>query len=354
MTQTAAIILAAGKGTRMKSELPKVLHPLCGAPMVSWVIRALSEVGIKQSCLVLGDDVQRFEPLMSGFPNVSVAIQNNRLGTGDAAAACAWSFAGVTKPSYASGKHERGEVIEADHVLICTGDIPAVGADQYKAFVDFCLAEGADVGVLGMDVPDPKGYGRMVLQGSDLLKIVEEKDADAKTKAVTVCNTGILFFKATHLFELLGELTTSNAQKEYYLTDCVEKARARKLVCKAFVSKDFDQFLGVNDRKQLAELETLINKRLLDTHMKSGVSFHLPQTSFCERAVTIGPETEVGPGFHALGTSVIGKRCKIGANVSLENAVIGDDVIVGNNCEIKNTKVAAGKTVYSGSVLGMG
>src|SRR5690606_16129100 len=137
------------------------------------------------------------------WPSVSVAIQQNRLGTGDAAAACAWSFNDVTIPSYAAGRHQHGAVIDSEYVLICTGDVPAVPAEEYRLFMEFALSTRADVAVLGMDVPNPKGYGRLVMEGSNLKKIVEEKDADDVTRKITACNTGILFFKTKTLFALL-------------------------------------------------------------------------------------------------------------------------------------------------------
>lgn len=354
MARTAAIVLAAGKGTRMKSTLPKVLHEVCGVSMAGWVLRSLKEVGISDCCLVLSDELSPFRDLLAAWPSVSVAIQLNRLGTGDAAASCAWSFKDVTIPLYAAGRHQHGAVIDSDYVLICTGDIPAVPAEEYKCFMEFAHSAGADVAVLGMDVPNPKGYGRLVMEGSNLKKIVEEKDADDATRKITACNTGVLFFKTKMLFQLLSKLTTNNAQKEYYLTDCVQLAQEQGLVCSAYVSKNYEVFEGVNDRMQLASLEELINKRLIAGHMTAGVTFRLPQTSLVEADVVIGNDTEVGPGLTARGNTTVGSRCRIGAHVTLINAQIEDGVEIGGHSEIRNTRIAKGEKVYPGSILGIG
>lgn len=354
MTNTAAIILAAGKGTRMKSNTPKVLHEVCGLPLVGWVLRSLVEAGIKDSCLVLSDDLSPFADLLKEHPNVSVAIQQNRLGTGDAAASCAWSFKNVSVPSYAAGRHQHGKVLDSEYVLICAGDVPAVTAGEYSRFMQFALSEGADLAVLGMDVPNPTGYGRLVTEGNALVRIVEEKDADEAIRRITVCNTGILFFKTKVLFELLCHLTTANAQKEYYLTDCVEQARRKGLSCRAFVSINHGMYQGVNDRAQLASIEELINRRLIAAQMAAGVSFQLPATSLIEADVTIGNDTVIAPGFTARGRTKIGSGCKIGPHVSLINAEIGDGVEIGSLSEIRNTRIASGEKVYPGNILGIG
>jgi bifunctional UDP-N-acetylglucosamine pyrophosphorylase/glucosamine-1-phosphate N-acetyltransferase len=354
MNNTAAIVLAAGKGTRMKSNTPKVLHEVCGLPVVGWVLRSLAEAGIKDSCLVLSDDLSPFQPLLKEHPNVSVAIQQNRLGTGDAAASCAWSFKNVPVPSYAAGRHQHGKVLDSEYVLICAGDIPAVSSGEYGRFMEFALAEKADLAVLGMDIPEPTGYGRLVTEGNALVKIVEEKDADAATRRITACNTGILFFRTKILFDLLCHLTTNNAQKEYYLTDCVEIARSKGLTCRAFVSANYGMYQGVNDRSQLSAIEELINRRLITRQMTAGVSFKLPATSLIEADVTIGNDTVIDPGFTARGRTMIGSGCRIGPHVTLSNAEIGDGVEIGGQCDIRNTTIASGEKVYPGSVLGIG
>ena len=353
MKNTAAIILAAGKGTRMKSKTPKVLLDVCGIPVLEWVLRGLAKAGVNESCLIVSDETGPFKDVLAANSGLSVAIQKNRLGTGDAAASAAWSFAGVNIPSYAAGGHQHGKVLTSEYVLICAGDVPAPEPEEYQKFLKFCFDKNADVAVLGMDVPDPKGYGRLVTSGESLLKIVEEKDADEKTKKITVCNSGILFFKTKLLFELLCELTTNNAQKEYYLTDCVEKARSRGLTCWTYVSKNYKVFQGVNDREQLSSIECLINSRMIRGHMASGVSFQLPETTLLEVDVKIGSDTFISPGLTAKGKTSIGAGCVIGPHVTLIDSVIEDGVEVGGHSHIVNTTIKRGEKIYPGSVLGL-
>jgi len=353
MKHTAAIILAAGKGTRMKSKTPKVLLNVCGVPVLEWVLRGLKKSGVTDSCLIISDETLPFKDILAANPGLSVAIQKNRLGTGDAVASAAWSFANVKIPSYAAGSHQHGNVLSSEYVLICAGDVPAPEPDEYQSFLQFCFEKNADVAVLGMEVPDPKGYGRLVTAGESLLRIVEEKDADEEIKKITACNTGILFFKTTVLFELLGQLTTNNAQKEYYLTDCIEKARASGLVCWTLVSKNYKVFQGVNDRDQLSAVENLINQRMIRFHMASGVSFQLPETTLLEADVKIGSDTSVGPGLTAKGRTCIGSGCKIGSHVTLIDTIIEDGVEVGGHSHIINTTIRRGEKIYPGSVVGL-
>ncbi len=353
MKNTAAIILAAGKGTRMKSKTPKVLLSACGIPVLEWVLRGLAKAGVNESCLIVSDETQPFKEILAANSGLSVAIQKNRLGTGDAAASAAWSFSDVKIPSYAAGSHQHGKVLSNEYVLICAGDVPAPEPEEYQKFLQFCFDKNADVAVLGMDVPDPKGYGRLVTTGESLLKIVEEKDADEKTKKITACNTGILFFKTKVLFELLGELTTNNSQKEYYLTDCVEKARDKGLTCWTLVSKNYKVFQGVNDREQLSSIETLINSRMIRSHMVSGVSFHLPETTLLDADVKIGSDTFVSPGLTAKGKTIIGAGCKIGPHVTLIDAVIEDGVEIGGHSHIVNKTIKRGEKIYPGSIVGL-
>jgi bifunctional UDP-N-acetylglucosamine pyrophosphorylase/glucosamine-1-phosphate N-acetyltransferase len=353
MKNTAAIILAAGKGTRMKSKTPKVLLNVCGIPILEWVLRGLAKAGVNESCLIISDDTGPFKNILTANSGLSVAIQKNRQGTGDAAASAAWSFAGVQIPSYAAGGHQHGRVLNNEYVLICAGDVPAPEPEEYQKFLQFCFDKNAEVAVLGMDVPNPKGYGRLVTEGESLLKIVEEKDADEKTKKITACNTGILFFKTKVLFQLLCELTTDNAQKEYYLTDCVEKARNNGLTCWTLVSKNHQVFQGVNDREQLSSIECLINSRMIRSHMASGVSFHLPETTLLEADVKIGSDTFVSPGLTAKGKTQIGADCTIGPNVTLVDVVLEDGVEVGAQSYVVNTTIKRGEKIYPGSVIGL-
>lgn len=320
--KTAAIVLAAGKGTRMYSAVPKVLHPVAGRPMVRWVLDALRGAGVGQTCLVLSEERQGFEDFLGAEKDLTVAVQKNRLGTGDAVAAAAWSFAGVTPAPYAAGQALSGPKIQSDFVLVATADTPAITQGEIRTFLEALQKSGHGLGVLGMRVPDPKGYGRMVSRGPELLAIVEEKDADAETKKIDVCNTGYIACETALLFGLLHELKPDNSQKEYYLTDVVKHARARGLKPFMHVAAEYRDFAGINDRAQLADVEHWLIKRKARELMAKGVSIHLPDTVYIEGAVEAEADADIGAGCRLIGQTKIGAGAQIGAGSVIQDTVI--------------------------------
>ncbi|MBP6217127.1 MAG: NTP transferase domain-containing protein [Oligoflexales bacterium] len=262
----AAVILAAGRGSRMKSSIPKVLHPLKGKTLLEWVLTALDEAGVAELCAVLPAEHSEFEDVLAKQPDLSICIQTSTNGTAGAVAS-SYAFFGEKAPPYAQFSHLlRGRQSQASHVLICNGDTPALKGAVLREFMDFCLQEKASLGVLAMDIPKPQGYGRLVFSpdGRNLLRIVEEKDADEQTRAVRICNSGVIFAKTAYLFDILSRVTNQNQQREYYLTDCVslavEDARLKgEVKVVAFVSQDWRSFSGVNDPEQLKQVAELIS-----------------------------------------------------------------------------------------------
>ena len=345
-TGVAGLVLAAGKGTRMRSALPKVLHPLLGKPMLSYVHSALMDAGISSSGVVLGEDLSGFEGFLAEKTDISVAIQENRLGTADAVAAAIDLFPGAQRPPYAKGRVFQGQALDAHSVLICAGDIPAITASTLNRFVDRCLETNAELGVIGMRVTDPTGYGRLVLDREGCLKaIVEEKDADDPTRQINLCNTGVIFAKVERLFELLSELNASNAQGEYYLTDCFAAARAKDIKTQVLESEVWQDFCGVNNRMQLAEVEKLLARRRLDELMLSGVSCQLPDTIYIEHAVEVAPESYLAPNCYLKGQTKIGRSCRIGAGVVLDDVVVQDDAVIEPGCVLANCTIESGTKV---------
>lgn len=252
----AGLILAAGKGTRMKSDLPKVLHPVRQRTMLEWVMKAFAEADVTKLCIILGQDLSPFEPLLNNHPSLTVCIQEAQRGTADAVASAADAFSKAKKAPYNQSRLFKGRTIDSDYLLIGYGDMPALDGKLLSTFVSNCLENNADVGLIGMRHPEPKGYGRLVLDSNhSLLKIVEEKDADEQTKRINICNSGIVFAKTKVLFELLAEVTPNNAQGEYYLTDCFALAHKRGLCCHVHITDDYQSFNGVNDPTQLAAIE---------------------------------------------------------------------------------------------------
>ena len=254
-TKSAAIVLAAGKGSRMKSDLPKVLHQLAGKTLLTRVLVAIEGAGIDEVCLVLGDDLKPFEAFLAEHPQKRVAIQKEKKGTGDAVAAAAPLF-GQPLPGYCRAAIHQGPPLESSYVLVCYGDTPCLTPEVLKDFIHQFHTQNARLGLIAMDHPKPFGYGRVVLSESQKFeRIVEEKDADDATKSIHLCNTGIVFGEVELLFQLLQGLTANNQQKEYYLTDCFGMAQQEGIDVFVYKSSNHQLFAGVNTKEQLQELE---------------------------------------------------------------------------------------------------
>ena len=342
----AGIVLAAGKGTRMRSTRPKVLHTVLGRPMVGWVLDSLAKAGVKHSVLVIGPDHSPFAPFLQQHPELALAVQLRQKGTADAVAAAQGLFSsgnGARLIPYAEGSILRGHAMTATHVLICAGDTPALDGEELSRFVT--SHSTSDVAILGMEAADPKGYGRLVVVDGALTGIVEEKDADPETKKIRLVNSGVVLARREVLFELLEQVTPNNAQGEYYLTDVVKLAYQQGYVTTAHVATDANQFAGVNDRQQLATLEEWMLARRQREIMTKGVTLRLPKTIYIEAGVDVGEDSSVAPGASLFGNTRIGRRCSIGAGVTLRDAVIGDEAVIGDGAVIISSKVEKGASV---------
>lgn len=256
------LILAAGSGKRMNSDIPKVLHPIAGVPMLEWVIRALKNIPCDQVCVVLGQNSAQFKDVLDCYPDLAVAIQSDANGTAGAVAAAQSFFEGVSQVPFSKGTLLKGEKKKSKHVLICAGDTPALEVSILRDFIARCRSSSSKLGVLGMNIPNPSGYGRLVLskQGK-LLRIVEEKDADEHTKEIRLCNSGIIFAEVEFLFKLLGKIENKNAQGEYYLTESVRLAVESGEQVEVFLTDQWQTFVGVNDKEQLASLDKWFRER---------------------------------------------------------------------------------------------
>ncbi len=336
----------------MKSDLPKVLHKAAGLPMLDWVVRSLKSAGVDHQVVIIspamaadGRDAWR------RFPSAVFCVQNSARGTGDAAASAWPALKGVKKPGFADadllpGEASSGHQLHADEVIICAGDTPAISGAELARFVDHCRKESADLGVLAMRVPDPKGYGRIVTtsQGA-FAAIVEERDASAEQRQIDVCNSGVIFAKAAVLFGLLGDLRPENSQGEYYLTDCLGLAVKKGLRVCVHECLEWRDFLGVNDRSQLAAVERVLVRRLIDDMMKSGVTFHNPDSCHVEADCKVGPDSEIGQSVSMEGRTIVGRGCKIGANVTLDDVEIGDGAVIGAGSVVRHYVVNPGEYI---------
>lgn len=348
--QISAIVLAAGKGTRMKSTLPKVLHPIAGRPMVAWALKAVRDAGMKEITLVLGPDTNRFETFLRKNSNVRVAIQHQQLGTGDAVASAATAFCDASVPSYTKGELRSGEKIQSDWVMVVTGDTPAVRAATLKSFADQVLKSGKSLGVLGMNASEPRGYGRLLRDGKGgLTRIVEERDADSETKKITLCNSGIIMARTKRLFELLGSLVPNNSQNEYYLTDIFGLAAKGGEAAFVFDQGEAHEFAGVNDRVQLEAMERWMLEQRYQDLMRAGVTLHRPETIYIEANVELEQDVEIFPGVSLLGSSKISRGVYLGPGSVLTNINVGAGSNIGANCVLSDLNVMAGSHVPPGT-----
>jgi bifunctional UDP-N-acetylglucosamine pyrophosphorylase / glucosamine-1-phosphate N-acetyltransferase len=347
-----AIILAAGEGTRMKSDMVKVLHPVGGLPMVGHVARAAMAAGGSDVALVVGRDAEQVEAVVRPLVrDVSVHLQTERLGTGHAVLA-------------ARSAINRGY----DDLLVMFGDTPLIDAEAL-ALARQRLAGGAEVVVMGFRSADPTGYGRLVEEDGELIAIREHKDASEEERKIGFCNGGLMAIAGRDAVSMLEAISNNNAKGEYYLTDIVEVAHARgkKVVA---IEVDAASVLGVNTRVELAEVEALFQAKRRRELMLAGVSMTAPETVWLSWDTEIGPETTLepnvyfGPGVKIASGAVIHAFCHLeGASVA-EGAQIGPFVRLrpgaemgrkskaGNFVEVKKAKIGEGAKINHLSYIG--
>lgn len=347
-----AVVLAAGEGTRMQSDLPKILHQIANRAIVSHVLDAIRAAEVESVSVVIGPqrkDVE--EEVLKTAPHASVHTQQQRLGTAHAVLAA--------KSMLARG---------FDDIIIMFGDTPLVQPQTINRLRE-SLANGADVVVLGFEASDPEGYGRLLLEGDNLLAIREHKDASETELAIRLCNAGIMAISGAHALSLLEKVDNRNAKNEYYLTDVVEHARAAGLRTAALIA-DESQLLGINDRIQLSQAEAAIQARLRWAAMQSGVTLVAPETVFFSydtilgRDAIIEPHVVFGPGvvieegavvhaFSHLAGAVVRRNADVGPFVRLRpGADIGVNAHVGNFVEVKNATLGEGVKAGHLSYLG--
>jgi bifunctional UDP-N-acetylglucosamine pyrophosphorylase/glucosamine-1-phosphate N-acetyltransferase len=324
----AAVILAAGQGTRMKSALPKVLHPVAGAPMLAHVIAAARDAGAADVMVVIGHGADRVKEAFAET-GVNFALQAEQLGTGHALRCAVPALAGF----------------QGDLLLLC-GDVPLLRAETLTRLVQCHRSRQATVTVLTAEVANPRGYGRIIRKGDGVERIVEEKDATVAERAVREINTGIYVFAAPRVFELLAGLTNDNAQGEYYLTDVLAAARGAGETVAALAVTRAEEAMGINDRVQLAEAGRELRSRINDGHMRAGVTLVDPATTYIEAEVTIGADTVIHPGVHLRGRTVIGRDCEI------EPGVVITDCSLAERVHVKAGSVLSGSTVGAETDIG--
>lgn len=304
----SVIILAAGEGTRMKSDLPKVLHPVCGKSMIRWVIDTAKSLHPREIVVLLGHKAEEVEAHLSE-EQVSFTYQEERLGTGHAA-----------KIGVSALREDSGDI------LVLYGDSPMMDKKTLEDFISFHRSEKNTVTVLTASLDNPHGYGRIIRsEENEFLKIVEENDATESEKKVREINSGMYCFRGP-LMPLLKKIGNQNKKGEYYLTDAVEITKAEGKKVGAYQVSDETMILAANNRAELSELNTIMQRRINLRHMTEGVSILDPKTTYIEDSVQIGRDTIILPGTMLKGNTTIGKNCEIGPHSMLTNVKMGDNV----------------------------
>ncbi|SHF94414.1 bifunctional UDP-N-acetylglucosamine pyrophosphorylase / Glucosamine-1-phosphate N-acetyltransferase [Kaistia soli DSM 19436] len=347
-----AILLAAGEGTRMRSALPKVMHPVAGLPMIGHVLKSASAAGIGRFAVVVGSGAEAVERFVGkAAPSSHIFVQTERRGTAHAVLAARDALADP-----------------ADDVLVLYGDTPLVTPETI-ARLRAEIAAGAAVVVLGFRPADPTGYGRLIVEKGSLVAIREERDASPEERQIGLCNAGLMAFAGAGLLHLLASIGNDNAKREYYLTDAVGVAHAAGLPVVA-IEADANEVAGVNTRVELAEVEAIWQTRARRRAMLAGVTLVAPETVFfshdtlLEPDVTVEPNVVFGPAVTVESGAVIhafshleGARVEAGAAVGpfarlRPGAKLGPQAKVGNFVEVKNAEIGAGAKVSHLTYIG--
>ena len=320
-----AIILAAGQGKRIKSNLPKVLHKACGKEMVNHVIDTMREAGIDDVNVIIGKGAKLVQDRTSSR-NVTYSLQEEQLGTGHAVK-CAKAFL--------DGK--------SGVVAIFTGDAPLIKASTVKKLIDIHIANNNCATLLTSIVENPTGYGRIVRNNNAVEKIVEHKDCSEDELNITEINAGMYCFDIKNLLDALGKLSNNNAQGEYYLTDVIEIFKSNGEKIGAMVT-NFEETLGVNSRSELAVVENILRKRINKMHLDNGVTIIDPNNTYIGVDVKIGQDTIIYPGNVIEGDTVIGESCVIYPNSRVNNSIIEEGVEIQSSV-ILDSKIGKNTTV---------
>jgi len=325
MPDTHVVILAAGKGTRMRSSLPKVLHRAAGLTLIDYVLRASEAVGPVTTVLVVGHQASDVRAALAHRPGLRFAVQEPQLGTGHALLQAERELEGATGT-----------------LLMLSGDVPLLRAETLTTLARVHRERKAAATVLTAHVERPDGYGRIVRQEGRIGAIVEDRDASAEERRIGEINSGIYAFDLAPLFEALSGIGTSNAQREYYLPDLVRIYRSRGLAVETVTVEDSREILGVNSRRELADVSGIMNRQRNEALMASGVTLVDPSTVYVGPDVVVGPDTILHPGVHLEGRTRIGSSCEIHSGVRIVDSTLEDGVIVNNFCLILESTVARG------------
>jgi bifunctional UDP-N-acetylglucosamine pyrophosphorylase / glucosamine-1-phosphate N-acetyltransferase len=328
MSTTHIVILAAGKGTRMKSAVPKVLHQAAGLPLLERVLRTAESLDPASIVVIVGHQGEGLRNALRERRGLRFATQEPQLGTGHALLQAEEALTG-----------------QSGTVVLLSGDVPLLRPDTLVSLVRTHQERGAAATVLTAVVERPEGYGRIVREDGGIRAIVEHKDASPAERAIREINSGIYAFDLPPLFEALKQIGSANAQGEYYLPDLVRIYRQRGLRVETVVLDDPREILGVNSRKELAEVTAILNTARNEELMLSGVTMVDPASVFVGPDVTIGPDTIIHPGVYLEGRTQIGSGCEINSGVRIVNSRVDDGVVINNFCVVLDSTIARGARV---------
>jgi len=323
LTNIAAVVLAAGKSTRMKSRLAKVLHPIMGKPMLAYPLETLQGLGLGQIVVVVGHQAEAVKSQFSHYP-VEFVVQEPQLGTGHAVQVAAPALTGLQKC-----------------VIVLCGDVPLLQADTIRELYRRHQDTGAAATVLTVELSEPGSYGRIVKDSQgNVLKIVEARDATPAELSIREINTGIYCFQQPFLLEALQTLRPDNDQQELYLTDVIAAARDRNLPVASLKTADKQSFQGINTRVELAAVASLVRRQINEKHMLNGVTLMDPDATYIESEVSIGADTVIFPNCYLMGRTSIGEECLVEPNVKISDSRIGSRVTIKMGTVIAESQVA--------------
>ena len=323
MSDLHVVILAAGKATRMKSRLPKVLHQVAGRSMIEYVLDVSDSLNPRSTVVIVGHEAPRVRDALASRPGLRFALQEPQLGTGHALL--------QAEPAL---KQARGTL------LLLSGDVPVLRAPTLRRLLDAHERADAAATVLTAAVPDPHGYGRIVRHKGRIARIVEERDATEDERRIREINTGIYAFAIASLFDSLRAIGAANAQGEYYLPDLVAIYRQRGLTVETVQTGDVHEVQGINSRSELAEASAALRRERCAQLMAAGVTIVDPAVTYIGSHVTVGADTVLHPNVYLEGNTAIGSGCEIHAGTRIVDSTIGDRVTILNCCVITSSSLA--------------
>lgn len=334
-----SVILAAGKGTRMKSETPKVLHTIFDKALLDYVIEAVNNTEmIDENFIIVGHQAEKVdEHVKNTYKNAKTVLQTPQLGTGHAVS--------MVLPYL---KDFNGEII-----ILC-GDTPLITSNTLKEFINFHHNKNSDLTVMSAIFENPTNYGRIVRNEDDSLNsIVEEKDATVEQKGIKEVNAGIYCLNWNKIQKAFSELKNNNAQGEYYLTDIIKWANDKDLKVNAYTLKNNEEIFGINSKSHLAEATRILNTKNIQKHLDNGITIIDPASTWISSDTEIEADTTIYPSCYINGKNKIGKNCKIGPFAHIRgNVIIENNVKIGNFVEVKNTTIKSNTNACHLSYLG--